>query len=279
MNARRLLVPAVALVTLLAAPLVAGPPVAPKTMELGRGPAVVILHDLGGTRLNWMPTVRRLIADPRVVLVDLPGHGDSALPDPFSLEAAAQAVDQVLAKQNPDSTVLVGKGMGGLVALIALQAHPERVRWLVLIDAAAKPPIKVDDQQMKMFVEWMDQNYDEFVKAIYTKMGRDSAQGVAIHALAAQTPSVTMKAYLRAAMTADGSQVLKSAKIPLLYLGSDRVLQGKDWAVAGKEIGFDDPSLVPFKRIANTGYLMQQEQPDSLAAAIAEFEARVIAKR
>ncbi|MBI5710855.1 MAG: alpha/beta hydrolase [Candidatus Eisenbacteria bacterium] len=279
MNARRLLVTVAALAVLLAAPLVAGPPLAPKTMDLGRGPTVVILHDLGGTRLNWMPTVRRLIADHHVVLVDLPGHGDSALPDPFSLEAAAQAVDQVLAKQNPDSTVLIGKGMGGLLALIALQAHPERVRGLVLIDAAAKPPIKVDDQQMKMFVEWMDQNYDEFVKTIYTKMGRDSAQGVAIHALAAQTPSVTMKAYLRAAMTADGSQVLRSAKVPLLYLGSDRVLQGKDWAAAGKEIGFDDPSLVPFRRIANAGYLMQQEQPDSLAAAIAEFEARVIARK
>ena len=83
----------------------------------GRGPTVVLVHGLGSRASHWLPTARRLARTHRVVLAQLPGHGESALPDPFSLEACAEALDQVLAKQKPESTVIVAHGFGGLIAL------------------------------------------------------------------------------------------------------------------------------------------------------------------
>src|SRR5262245_55140175 len=91
-------------------------PVVLKTTEFGRGPTVVLLHSVGLGRMVWMPTAKKLLANYHVVMVDLPGHGESALPDPFSLAACAEALDQVLAKQKPDSTVLVAHRFGGLIA-------------------------------------------------------------------------------------------------------------------------------------------------------------------
>ena len=115
----------------------AAEPVALKTTELGAGPTIVFVHDLGAGRLAWMPVARRLIGRYHVVLVDLPGHGESPMPDGFTFNAAAAALDPVVAKQKPDSTIVVGHGVGGVVALLEAAAHPEHVRGVVVMGAAA----------------------------------------------------------------------------------------------------------------------------------------------
>ena len=251
---------------------------APKTLELGKGPTIVFVHDMGGNRMGWMPTVRKLVGKYHVVLVDLPGHGDSPLPDPFTLEAAAEALDLVLAKQNPDSTVLVGKGVGGLVSLLDLKAHPGRVRGVALIETGLKSAIPIDDQQIQGFLRQLDANYDQILKMIYSRAGRDSAQGVEIHATAAQTPPATFKKYLAATLTADGTPALKSLQVPFLFIASERLFQGsRTQGAALRQLGYEDTSAVQVRRIANAGYLMMKDQPDTLAAVISEFSARALA--
>lgn len=287
MNRRRAAPPlSLALVAAFALPLAAqAPPSAPKTMELGKGPTVVIVHDLGGSRSSWMPTVRRLLPTHRVVLVDLPGHGESPLPDPFSLEAAAAAIDQVLAKQNPDSTVLVGKGMAGLVLMHALAAQPQRARGLVVIDAGLKAPLAITDQQRKRFNEWMDANYDAFLRMTMGRLGSDSAQSVAIHAQAALTPAVTMKSYMRAALAGDGGAALAKLARPPLFVATDRVFRPgpgstteRTWDEAARSLGYPDPARIPMRRLRDAGYLAMSEQPDSLAAILREFSAAALAR-
>lgn len=288
-RAARLLAPAALLAAALLLPgpplAAAPPPVAPQTLELGKGPTIVIVHGLGGSRTSWMPTMRKLIGSHRVVLVDVPGHGGSPLPDPFALEAAAEALDQVLAKQNPDSTVLVGQGLGGMLLLQDLKVHPNRARGLVLIDANLKSPLKADDaEQVKWFNRQLDERYDDFIKMVYSMAGRDSAEGLRIRAMVAQVPPVTMKSYFRAVFAADVSSAYKSLKIPVLFVGTDRLFKGpagkeQDWATVGKLLGFDDPASVPLRRIVGSSTLVMQDLPDSLAAVIADFGARSLAAK
>jgi pimeloyl-ACP methyl ester carboxylesterase len=258
----------------------ATPPVAPKTLELGKGPTIVLVHDLGGNRSVWMPTVRKLLGKYRVVLVDLPGHGESPAPDPFTLESAAEALDLVLAKQNPDSTVLVGKGVGGMLALLDLKAHPGRVRGLVVIETPLKSPLKIDDQEIKGFLSMLDSNYDQILKMIFIRAGRDSMQGVAIHAMAAQTPPQTIKSYIGASLTGDATPALKSLQVPFLFVGTDLLTKGgKSPGAALLALGYEDTTSVPMRRIADAGYLVMQDQPDTLAAVIADFTVRALAAK
>jgi pimeloyl-ACP methyl ester carboxylesterase len=271
---------AFALLLSVVPPGAAAPPAAPKTLELGRGPTIVLVHDLGGNRSVWMPTVRKLLGNHRVVIVDLPGHGESPAPDPFTLEAAAEALDLVLAKQNPDSTVLVGKGVGGMLALLDLKAHPGRVRGIVVIETALKSPLKIDDQEIKGFLSMLDSNYDQILKMIFSKAGKDSVQGVAIHATAAQTPPQTIKAYIGASLTGDATLALKSLQVPFLFVATDRLLKdGKSPGTALRALGYEDTTSVPVRRIADAGYLVMQDQPDTLAAVIADFTARALAAK
>jgi len=256
------------------------PPVTLHTSEFGHGPTLVLVHGLGAARLGWMPTTRKLLSNYHVVMVDLPGHGDSPLPDPFSLEAAADALDLVIAKQPPDSTVVVGQGVGGLLALMSASLHPEHQKGLVLIDVGLKSPLPIDDQQKKQFLDFMEQNYDQVSNMIFSRMGRDSAQGVQVQAMAAQVPPATIKAYLRRLLDADATRAVRGLKTPVLVVMSEKRLPpDKDWAVVGKEMGWEDPASHPARRIAHSAALIASDQPDTLALVISDFAKQAMAKK
>jgi pimeloyl-ACP methyl ester carboxylesterase len=256
------------------------PPVTLKTTEFGRGPTIVLLHALGSGRMVWMPTAKKLLGDHRVVMVDLPGHGESPLPEPFSLQACAEALDQVLAKQKPDSTVLVAHGMAGLVALHEVQAHPDRVKGLIVIDAATKFPTPIPEEQQQFFLRMLDTNYDDMIKSMMMSQGRDSAQGNELYSQIQSVPAASVKAYLKAAMNADASAALKKMKPAFLFVGSGRRWPSdKDWPTLAKELGYADPAAIKARRLAEGGPLIMKEQPDSLAAVIREFAGQAIAAK
>ena len=256
------------------------PPVTLKTTEFGRGPTVVLLHTVGSGRMVWMPTAKKLLATHHVVLVDLPGHGESPLPDPFSIEACAAALDQVLAKQNPDSTVVVAHRFAALIALTEVQAHPERIKGLIVIDAATKSPVPIPEQQQTYFLNMMDEHYDEFLRGMMMRQGRDSLQANELYSQAQAVPAASIKAYFKAALNVDVSGTLKTMRPALLFVGSDQVLPADaDWAMVSKKMGYDEGPVVASRRVANSGALIMKEQPDTLAAVIREFAAQAMAAK
>lgn len=251
-----------------------------QSSTLGQGPTLVMLHNLGGTRTGWMPTARKLLPNYRVVLVDLPGHGSSPMPDPFTLQAGAAAIDAVLAAQKAESTIVVGQGMGALMAMLALEAHPERARGLVAIEMTLKKQFSVNDQMLDRFMAQIDLNYDKFLKSMFLGLGRDSAQGVAIHAQAAQVPAPIMKSYFREMMTFDPAEKAQTVRTPMLLIATDRLWAGKDSATVATSLGYE-ALQAPFtlRRLEKAGLMAPSEQPDSLAAWIGRFSRQLLAAK
>jgi pimeloyl-ACP methyl ester carboxylesterase len=274
----RPLVLCIALVAGLAAFVRAQAPAgAPKTTELGRGPVIVFVHGLGASRSDWMPTARRLLGRHRVVMADLPGHGDTPLPDPFSFAAVGEALDQVLARQNPDSTIVVAHQMGGRAALAALAAHPGRARGLMLLDTPVGIPAQIDDQQKKQFLEFMDTQFEVVSRMMFSNLGRDTTQSAAIYAMFSQTPPATVKAFIREGFYSDGNKDARALKIPVQLLATGRVWK-PDQTPGGvlKLLGWEDTTLA-IRRLPESGYWAMKDQPDTLAAWIGEFAAARIA--
>jgi len=269
---------AVLLTATLAAALAA--PVALKTTELGRGPTIVFVHGLGASRNDWLPTARKLLGRYRVVLVDLPGHGESPLPDPFSFVTVGEALDAVLAKQNPDSTIVVAHQIGGRVALAAFAAHPGRAKGLVLIDVPVGLPIAIDDQQKKQFLEFMDSNYEAVASRMFSNMGRDTTQSKAIYTMFTQTPPATVKAYVREGFFSDGNKDAKAAKVPEQLVVTSRVWKpGMTSGSVLKTMGWEDTTARAI-RVADAAFWVMKDQPDTLAAIVSQFAtARIAAKK
>jgi pimeloyl-ACP methyl ester carboxylesterase len=266
-------------VTLGASLLRAADPVTLKTTEFGHGPTIVFVHTLASGRMVWLPTAKKLLTTHHVVMVDLPGHGDSPLPDPFSIDACVAALDQVMAKQNADSTVLVGAGLGGLIALEDAEAHPERIRGLVLIDASTHMGMKIDEQRQQAFFQMMDTQYDTVLGMMFRGQGRDSLEQRDLLATAQAVPPNTVKSYIRALMNVDAAPGLKGLKPPLVVVGSERWWPAdKDWPTLAKEKGYENADSIQTHRVANSSALIMKQQPDSLAAIIDSFAARAMTR-
>ncbi len=274
-----LLAPGLLAASLAAGALVHAEPAALKTTELGHGPTIVFVHALGASRIDWLPTARRLLGHYRVVLVDLPGHGESPLPDPFSFAAVGEALDGVLAKQDPESTIIVGHQFGGRAVLAALAAHPGRARGLVLLDVPVGLPLQLDDQQKKQFLDMMDNSFDTVEKMMFSRLGRDTAQSATIFTTFVQTPPATVKAFVRAGFFSDGNKDAKSLKIPVQLLATSRLWKPEMTSGAVlRQLGWDDTTGA-VRRLADSGFWAPKDQPDSLAAIISRFAAERFAAK
>ncbi|KJK56701.1 alpha/beta fold hydrolase [Saccharothrix sp. ST-888] len=97
-------------------------------------PALVLLHALGEDATGWDGVAPALARHWRVYALDLRGHGRSGHPGEYSLELMRDDVLGVLDALGLDRVDLVGHSMGGVVAYLLAQEHPQRIRRLVLED-------------------------------------------------------------------------------------------------------------------------------------------------
>jgi pimeloyl-ACP methyl ester carboxylesterase len=136
----------------------AGAPGSSRTVDLGGpvhyidyggdpdGPAVVLVHGLGGSHLNWDLLAPLLTGTARVVALDLPGFGRS---EPGGRKAGVPANVAVLGRFLDEAVrepaVLVGNSMGGMISILTAAEQRTSVRGLVLLDPAIPGPRKALD--------------------------------------------------------------------------------------------------------------------------------------
>ncbi len=109
--------------------------------EHGSGEPLVLVHGLGTTRAIWHRVVPNLARERRVVLVDVPGFGESdSLGDGFEFERIAIAIDDVVAERVEGPYDLLGTSLGGALALTLATERPASVRRLVLAAPAGFHP-------------------------------------------------------------------------------------------------------------------------------------------
>ncbi len=105
------------------------------TMTMGRGPDVLLLHGLGGTRASLLDTAASLSRRYRVHAPDLPGFGSSSKPafGTFNAGWFAEIMLGLMDELGISEAYLVGNSMGGRIALEMGLIAPERVRALGLL--------------------------------------------------------------------------------------------------------------------------------------------------
>ena len=101
------------------------------------GAPVVFINSLGTDFRIWDEVARRLAPDCRLIRFDQRGHGLSGCPDgPYVIADLVADLFAVFDHFAVEEATLVGLSVGGMVALGAAQARPDRVHRLVLSDTA-----------------------------------------------------------------------------------------------------------------------------------------------
>jgi pimeloyl-ACP methyl ester carboxylesterase len=102
---------------------------------------LVLLHGTSASLHTWDGWAQALSSERRVIRVDLPGFGltGPALNDDYRIEHYVEFVVALLDTLGVQHCVLAGNSFGGWIAWETALALPERVRALVLVDAAGYP--------------------------------------------------------------------------------------------------------------------------------------------
>lgn len=104
--------------------------------EMGRGRPIVLIHDLFGSHEDFTPVLEALAARMHVILIDLPGFGESEKPRKYAygFDGFAETVLDVLAALAVSRVTLLGHGFGGGIVLTLASRHPSVVERLILVD-------------------------------------------------------------------------------------------------------------------------------------------------
>ena len=246
------------------------PPPASAHYAFGHGPTIVLVHGLGSRSGHWMAVARRLARHHRVVLVDLPGHGDTQMLEPFSLDRAELALDRALADEPGGPVVLVGHSVGGLIAAAEAIDHPTRVRGLVLVESPLRQAF--NEHERAELLDALDHDYHDVIRAAYQSFGRDSAQGRQLLLEANQIDSLNMRSWIRLAVLTDLSSRAAALHMPVLAVMAERSWAvGQPWPAARDAMGYSRiPNLTPL-RLERCGHFIMLDRPDALAEAIERF--------
>jgi pimeloyl-ACP methyl ester carboxylesterase len=110
-------------------------------LEGGQGDDLVLLHGFGSNKDTWNRMARTLTPEFHLVVPDLPGFGESDLPDgtDYTVPAQVERVREIADALGLTRFYLGGSSMGGNIAGAFAARYPERVKGLMLMS-----PLGVD---------------------------------------------------------------------------------------------------------------------------------------
>jgi lipase len=97
---------------------------------------VLAIHGLTGHGKRWQTLAARHLPELAIAAPDLIGHGRSSWAAPWTLDANAAALADLLDTDAVGPVLVVGHSFGGAVALNLAAARPDLVAALVLLDPA-----------------------------------------------------------------------------------------------------------------------------------------------
>ncbi|MBI4546867.1 MAG: alpha/beta hydrolase [Ignavibacteriae bacterium] len=106
----------------------------------GERNVLLLIHGLGGP-LMWQRVLEPLSQHFQVVIVDLPGFGDSDCPpEQLTTEQYAEFIVLLMDSLNTQKATLIGISYGGQISITVTSLYPKRVEKLILIASTGLTP-------------------------------------------------------------------------------------------------------------------------------------------
>ena len=106
--------------------------------KLGSGKPLFILHGLFGLSDNWSTVGKMLSESFEVYLIDLRNHGSSPHSDEWTYSAMVNDLTELMENEKLNKIILMGRSLGGKVAMQLASMHPEKLEKLIVVDMAPK---------------------------------------------------------------------------------------------------------------------------------------------
>jgi pimeloyl-ACP methyl ester carboxylesterase len=183
--------------------------------------AVVLVHCWACNRAFWREQVKPVAeAGYQVVVLDLPGHGESgAAREEWSIAGLGADVEAVVEALDLEQVVMVGHSMGGPVSLVAASLMPARVTGVVCVDTLHNADFEWQEGMVESITRPLEKDYragmESFVRQLFEE-GSDPqlVEWVIDQAVESSTPTATI-ALMRSYPNWDAPAALESAGVPI----------------------------------------------------------------
>ena len=109
------------------------------TPDVSRGKLLLFIHGAGSNANTWYRQLTAFGEAHSPLALDFPGHGRSGGTDGLgSIDAYRDYLGAFIETLRLRPGILVGRSMGGAIAMAYALTHPQRVRGLVLVATAAR---------------------------------------------------------------------------------------------------------------------------------------------
>ena len=260
--------------------------------EAGQGDtALLLLHGFAASTYSWREVMAPLAEEYRVVAFDRPAFGLTERPmpgdfpdgvNPYSAEAQTDLTVGLMDALGIERAVLVGNSAGGTIAAYTALRYPERVKGLVLVDAAiysgggspgwARPLLttpqarRIGPLLVRNIRDWGYQfgqsawhdpsRFTEEIWANYSKPLQTENWGRALWELTQASRPLGL------------DQRLEALGVPVLVItgDDDRIVPTEQSIRLAGEIPGAGLAVLP-----NCGHVPQEECPEAFLAAVEDF--------
>ena len=262
----------------------------PKTLNRvedgsGEAPVLVLMHFLGGSTREWDEVVPLLGGGLRTVRLDLPGFGDSAAIEGYSVEAMADFVEASLRAADLDRFLLVGHSMGGKVAMVLARrfedAGDSRLLGMVLVAPSPPSPEPFSEDKRISMIETLgtvrEGDLDRARSYITKNEERDIPASVVERAAAEvlKMNRAAWLAWLTGGSKEDWSERVGTLSLPVLVVAGE----------LDRSLGPDQQKTVTMPHLRNAhlaivagcSHLIPMERPEQMAAMLRKFTQQLLA--
>jgi len=243
--------------------------------DIGSGTPLVLLHAFPLDRGMWEPQ-RPLSESCRVIAVDLPGFGSSAVDPGFTIDSAADRVADLLDSLKLGTVALGGLSMGGYVAMAFARRHPEKLSRLILADTRSEADDAAGrdnrDRLIKLTEEFGPSKVYEVMlpKVMSDETQKNRPDTVAfVRGIAARQSSAGVIGGLAALRDRpDATPGLERIAVPTL------IVVGEADAITPPALSESMAKRIPggkLIRIPNAGHLANVENPDTFNRSLTDF--------
>ncbi len=239
----------------------------------GQGKHVLVfVHCWSGNLGFWREQVPALADKAWLILIDLPGHGQSDKPHTaYTMDYFAGAVLAVMRDAHVNKATLVGHSMGVPVVCRVYKQAPERVAALVAVDGTLRRPKMTPEQAEQFIAQFRAPDYREkarqFLGTMFPVPGTEVLRDRVVSEMLA-TPQYVMLGAMEGMFGADQPDWnLQHVNVPVLVLNAPNPM----WTDEYKEYVRSLSPRTDYRALDGVGHWLMLEKPGEFNAVLTDM--------
>jgi pimeloyl-ACP methyl ester carboxylesterase len=232
---------------------------------------MVFVHGWACNARFWREQVPAFADKARLILIDLPGHGQSDKPHAYyTIDFFASSVLAVLRHEHIREAIFVGHSMGVAVICRVHAKAPDQVAGLVAVDGFLRTKKRPREESEKFIAPYRGADYREQVRRSVSGMfpipGTEALHEQVISEMLTTPHYVILSTVESPSDPDEPAWDLEGVKVPLLVMNTKSPFYPPEYEAYARSLS----ARTDYRTFEGVGHFMMLEKPAMFNAALAD---------